>query len=329
MVKKTVNQDDPSVYHLFYADEQGSPGADLTFFEYPGATRGRAGAGWCTGSSTASAARPRSAFWEERLDRRGRRRRARGRRAALRRPRGPRARAGGRRGDRRAADRRRARRPARARAAGLRRRCARTRADAASAARRCCATCSASRAATTAAGRLRGDERGGVYVYDEPPAERGLQGAGTVHHVAWASQTEDHEAWQQRVARGRRAAHAGDRPLLVPLRLLPRAERRAVRDRDDRAPASRPTRIPRTSASSSSLPPRFEPLRDQVEPTLTPLPDRGRDLQRRLDAAERERVGVAVERHPQPDEALERARPARPRARRARRRRRASPSGAR
>ena len=39
MVKKTVNQDDPTVYHLFYADEQGSPGADLTFFEYPGAAQ--------------------------------------------------------------------------------------------------------------------------------------------------------------------------------------------------------------------------------------------------------------------------------------------------
>ena len=45
LVKKTVNQDDPSVYHLFYADEDGSPGADLTFFEYPGLVRGRAGAG--------------------------------------------------------------------------------------------------------------------------------------------------------------------------------------------------------------------------------------------------------------------------------------------
>ena len=45
MVKKTVNQDDPTVYHLFYGDEHGSPGADLTFFEYPGAVRGRAGAG--------------------------------------------------------------------------------------------------------------------------------------------------------------------------------------------------------------------------------------------------------------------------------------------
>src|SRR5436853_6413114 len=45
MVKKTVNQDDPTVYHLFYADEEGSPGADLTFFEFPGVPRGRAGDG--------------------------------------------------------------------------------------------------------------------------------------------------------------------------------------------------------------------------------------------------------------------------------------------
>jgi glyoxalase family protein len=42
---KTVNQDDPSVYHLFYGDENARPGADLTFFEYPHAKPGRAGAG--------------------------------------------------------------------------------------------------------------------------------------------------------------------------------------------------------------------------------------------------------------------------------------------
>ncbi len=35
LVKKTVNQDDTSVYHLFYADEKGNPGTDLTFFEFP------------------------------------------------------------------------------------------------------------------------------------------------------------------------------------------------------------------------------------------------------------------------------------------------------
>src|SRR5436305_15275985 len=45
LVKKTVNQDDPTVYHLFYADERGSAGSDITFFEYPGVPRGRAGDG--------------------------------------------------------------------------------------------------------------------------------------------------------------------------------------------------------------------------------------------------------------------------------------------
>ncbi len=45
LTAKTVNQDDPTVYHLFYGDEQASPGADLTFFEYPHAIPGRAGAG--------------------------------------------------------------------------------------------------------------------------------------------------------------------------------------------------------------------------------------------------------------------------------------------
>jgi catechol 2,3-dioxygenase-like lactoylglutathione lyase family enzyme len=45
LVKKTVNQDDPTVYHLFFADEKGDAGSDLTFFEYPGAPPGRAGDG--------------------------------------------------------------------------------------------------------------------------------------------------------------------------------------------------------------------------------------------------------------------------------------------
>src|SRR5215208_3869057 len=35
LVKRSVNQDDPSAYHLFYADAVGSPGTDLTFFDWP------------------------------------------------------------------------------------------------------------------------------------------------------------------------------------------------------------------------------------------------------------------------------------------------------
>ncbi|MFN8483674.1 MAG: ring-cleaving dioxygenase [Anaerolineae bacterium] len=45
LVKKSVNQDAPDVYHLFYADGVGSPGTDLTFFPFPGARPGRIGAG--------------------------------------------------------------------------------------------------------------------------------------------------------------------------------------------------------------------------------------------------------------------------------------------
>src|SRR5437763_1483678 len=67
MVKKTVNQDDPSVYHLFYADELGSAGADLTFFEYPGAPRGRAGDGMVHRIVWRVASEDALSFWAERV----------------------------------------------------------------------------------------------------------------------------------------------------------------------------------------------------------------------------------------------------------------------
>src|ERR671937_2879066 len=67
LVKKTVNQDDPTVYHLFYADEDGSPGSDITFFEYPGARRGRAGAGMVHGIAWRGAPQEARPLWGERL----------------------------------------------------------------------------------------------------------------------------------------------------------------------------------------------------------------------------------------------------------------------
>ena len=45
LVKKTVNQDDVRAYHLFYADESGRPGTDVTFFDWPYAAPNRRGAG--------------------------------------------------------------------------------------------------------------------------------------------------------------------------------------------------------------------------------------------------------------------------------------------
>src|ERR1700683_2555268 len=71
LVKKSVNQDQTSVYHLFYADETGDPGSDITFFEYPGVPKGRPGAGmihrivWRLGTADAVP------FWAERLDAHG------------------------------------------------------------------------------------------------------------------------------------------------------------------------------------------------------------------------------------------------------------------
>jgi glyoxalase family protein len=45
LVKRTVNQDAPDTYHLFYADGAGTPGTELTFFPWAGMPRGRNGAG--------------------------------------------------------------------------------------------------------------------------------------------------------------------------------------------------------------------------------------------------------------------------------------------
>ena len=78
LVKKTVNQDDPTVYHLFYADELGSPGSDITFFEYPGARPGRAGAGMVHRVVWRIASEDALAFWEERLRGRASSQRAKG-----------------------------------------------------------------------------------------------------------------------------------------------------------------------------------------------------------------------------------------------------------
>src|SRR5690349_8993724 len=66
MVKKTVNFDAPEVYHLYYGAQDGAPGSVMTFFEFPGAVTGRAGAGMV--HTIAWRVAPGSvAFWEQRL----------------------------------------------------------------------------------------------------------------------------------------------------------------------------------------------------------------------------------------------------------------------
>jgi glyoxalase family protein len=70
LVKKSVNQDDPGTYHLFYADAEGHPGTDLTFFPWTQMAPSRDGYG--LSSEVSLAVTPGSlSFWSERLERYG------------------------------------------------------------------------------------------------------------------------------------------------------------------------------------------------------------------------------------------------------------------
>jgi glyoxalase family protein len=71
LVKKTVNFDAPDVYHLYYGDEQGTPGSILTFFEFPGAGEGRHGAGMAYRIEWRVADADALEFWARRLDAEG------------------------------------------------------------------------------------------------------------------------------------------------------------------------------------------------------------------------------------------------------------------
>ena len=246
---------------------------DITFFEYPGARRGRAGAGMVHTVGWRVALGGGARLLGTAARRRGRERVARRRTPAVRRPGGPRPRAG--RSSTTADEPLVAEHPeipaelALQGFDGVRAFAA----DARGEPRLLEETLGFEPMDDASRWEVRGERRGGLYAYDPAPAERGVGGAGTVHHVAWSSTMDDHEAWRKRVADGGRAADAGDRPLLVPVDLLPRAERRAVRDRDARTGLRRrrgpgaPRRVAGPAARRSSI------CATQVEPVLTPLPD--------------------------------------------------------
>ncbi len=71
MVKQTVNFDSPEAYHLYFGDEQGSPGSILTWFEFAGAPRGVAGAGMIHRLQLGVGGDAALEFWKDRLDRAG------------------------------------------------------------------------------------------------------------------------------------------------------------------------------------------------------------------------------------------------------------------
>ncbi|MEX2106321.1 MAG: VOC family protein [Solirubrobacterales bacterium] len=266
LVKKTVNQDNPTVYHLFFADEGGEPGSDLTFFEYPGVAPGRAGVGMVHRVVWRVASADSLTFWSERLAANGIESERDGDSLRFADPEGldhelavvsvedepliadhPEI-------------------PAELALQGFH------------------AVRAYSAAPEASSGLLealefepvdggweaRGERRGGLYAFDPPPAERGLQGAGSIHHVAWASLPEEHMQWRDR------AISAGAQP-------TPEIDRFYFRSIYFREPSGVLFEIATTAPGFTvdeplehlgeklSLPPDYEHLRDEVEPNLRPV----------------------------------------------------------
>jgi glyoxalase family protein len=270
MVKKSVNQDDPTVYHLFYGDEDGSPGADLTFFEYPGVAPGRAGAGmvhrivWRVASDAALE------FWGERLEAHGTSAERTRDSLLFADPEGLEHELVVAGADDEQLSGRSPEIPPEHALQGF---------DGVRAYSAAPELSEQLLGDTLAFSRLqgelweaRGERRGGFYAYDPAPPEiRRNQGAGSVHHVAFAAHMDDLEAWRLRVAT------AGARPTPV----IDRFYFRSVYFREPSGVLFEMATIGPGFAVDEdaehlgerlSLPPKFEPLRAQLERTLTPLP---------------------------------------------------------
>src|SRR4051794_8544132 len=183
LVKKTVNFDSPDAYHLYFGDEHGSPGTILTWLEFPGARRGRAGAGTIHTIQLGVASEHALDFWAERL---GVERTSPLRFSDY----------DGLRFELIVSDKtpQRASHPEIPEAFAI---------TGIVGARAYGATGEHAFLTDTLGFTADGEdyELGSFrWGYDAPPAERALMGAGTVHHIAFASNDEDHLAWQQRVA---------------------------------------------------------------------------------------------------------------------------------
>jgi glyoxalase family protein len=270
LVKKTVNQDDPGVYHLFYADENGSPGADITFFEYPGAAPGRAGAGMISRIVHRVASEEALDFWQERLGGEGVATQREPGRLQFADPEGmghelavvtttdaPLVAAS-------------LEIPAEYALQGFEA----VRALVADPARSEALLSQVLGFSERAADdwEARGEQRGGRIVF-EPSSERGIPGAGTVHHVAWSVLNSEIEEWQRHMtAAGAHATPVIDRFYFRSVYFRePGGILYELATLDGAGFAS--DEAPEEMGQGLSLPPFLEGRRSQIEPHLTPLPD--------------------------------------------------------
>ncbi len=274
MIAKTVNQDDPGVYHLFFGDEHARPGLDLTFFEYKHAAPGTPGAGmvhrvvWRVGSQEALQ------FWDTRLRAEGAPTQTNGESCLFSDPEGlshelvvdhtgdqplvafhPQI-------------------PSELAIQGFEG----VRAYSAYEPQSVMLLEQLMGAEAKADGEgvryeLRGERRGGWIAFDPPPAQHGRQGAGSVHHIAWATSDADYQGWID-LLQANRIPSSGE------------VDRHYFRSLYFREPGGilyeLATVEPGFTVDGLSmeqlgtkviLPPQFEPMRELIEAKLTPLPD--------------------------------------------------------
>jgi glyoxalase family protein len=268
LVAKTVNQDDPTVYHLFFASEAGKPGSELTFFEYPGAAPGRAGAGMVHRVVSRVASPEAIDFWEKRLDAEGLATEREGDRLRFADPEGlghelvpsseellvaehpevPTEFAlGGFDGVRAYSAEPGRSEPLLERVLGGEPR-------------------------DDSTWELRGERRGSTIAYDPPPAERGVQSAGTVHHVAWGTTAAEHPRWLDHL----REAGVSSTPIIDRHyfhSIYFREPSGVLFEIADDAPGFAVDDPVEDLGKRIILPPFLEDRREQLEARLTPLPD--------------------------------------------------------
>jgi glyoxalase family protein len=270
LVKKTVNFDQPDVYHLYFGDEQGTPGSILTFFEFPGAARGRPGDGMVHTVQWRVAGPEALDFWEQRLSGEARVEERRGDVLAFGDPEGLRhellavavpdeplaARA--------------PEVPAEHALQGFHG--VRAYASRPAASGRLLEALGFEQLDETGADwRIAGARRQATLRYDAPPPDRGQQGAGTVHHIAWsAADDAELEAMRGEVAEG------GARPTPIIDRQYfhsvyfrePSGVLFELASRDIGFAYDEPVE---SLGQALKLPPRFEAHRAELERRLTPL----------------------------------------------------------
>jgi glyoxalase family protein len=278
---KSVNQDDPTVYHLFYGDELARPGADLTFFEYPGAVPGRPGAGMIHRIVWRVASEQALAFWAERLQREGFEveRFNGGLRLADFEGLGHELIVDSSGDEPLVAEHPEI--PAELALQGFEgvRAYSANRSGAVAVLERLMGA----QAREAERWELRGSKRGGWIALDEPPAERGRQSAGSVHHVAWGTTDAEQGQWVQRL-NDARVPNTGivDRHYFHSVYF--REPGGVLYELATDEPGFTVDGPVEEFGKRIILPPWLESQRAQVEARLTPLPDPRADWPARVGA---------------------------------------------